>query len=214
MTKQSLYEVLGVEVGATQSHIKAAYKRRAQQTHPDKVGGQADEFKRLQSAYAILSDPERRARYDQTGDDISATGRDLHGQALSAMADLVVRLVEQADVEYSDIIALLRMNIERAAGDNGNKLLHAVSAATKYIKAAERLSYSGEGTDILKSAMESHAKKQEALAATFREQSLLFTTMLSLLDGYSYEHTERPIPTGFMSSRFASAYSTTTTGGI
>lgn len=61
-----LYEVLGVEATATQDEIKKAYRKLALQHHPDK-GGDPEEFKKLNGAYEILSNPEKRAIYDNSG---------------------------------------------------------------------------------------------------------------------------------------------------
>ncbi|KNC49783.1 uncharacterized protein AMSG_06061 [Thecamonas trahens ATCC 50062] len=70
------YEILGVARNATTKQIKAAYRRRARELHPDRNSApDADEmFMRLAEAYAVLSDPETRARYD-AGQDVSSTHR-------------------------------------------------------------------------------------------------------------------------------------------
>ncbi|RRT57597.1 hypothetical protein B296_00047161 [Ensete ventricosum] len=60
----SLYEVLGVPVGASGQEIKAAYRRLALECHPD-VGASANEFLRVHAAYSTLSDPDKRAEYDR-----------------------------------------------------------------------------------------------------------------------------------------------------
>ena len=57
------YEVLGVSAQAPDDVIRAAYKARIRQTHPDS-GGQPGEAQQVNEAYAILSDPARRALYD------------------------------------------------------------------------------------------------------------------------------------------------------
>jgi molecular chaperone DnaJ len=68
--KRDYYEVLGVARGATEQEIKSAYRKLAHQHHPDKNQGDKeseDRFKELSEAYAVLSDPAKRARYDQFG---------------------------------------------------------------------------------------------------------------------------------------------------
>lgn len=70
-TPASLYDVLGIQMGATCQEIKAAYRRLARVSHPDVVAsGQKDssanEFIKIHAAYATLSDPEKRADYDRT----------------------------------------------------------------------------------------------------------------------------------------------------
>jgi molecular chaperone DnaJ len=68
--KRDYYEVLGVERGADEQAIKTAYRKLAHQYHPDKNHGskEAEEkFKEASEAYSVLSDPEKRARYDRFG---------------------------------------------------------------------------------------------------------------------------------------------------
>jgi curved DNA-binding protein CbpA len=62
--KVGQYDVLGVDAGASAEEIKAAYWRLAKKSHPD-AGGSAQEFGDVKLAHAVLSDPERRARYDR-----------------------------------------------------------------------------------------------------------------------------------------------------
>ncbi|KAH0759332.1 hypothetical protein KY290_022825 [Solanum tuberosum] len=61
----SLYEVLGIQIGANSHEIKSAYRKLARILHPDVQNSSAEDFIRVQSAYATLSDPEKRANYDR-----------------------------------------------------------------------------------------------------------------------------------------------------
>ena len=70
MAKRDYYEVLGVDKSASANDIKKAYRRLAMQYHPDKNPGnkEAEEkFKEAAEAYSVLSDADKKARYDQYG---------------------------------------------------------------------------------------------------------------------------------------------------
>ncbi|SHE30763.1 molecular chaperone DnaJ [Caldanaerobius fijiensis DSM 17918] len=64
------YEILGVDRNASQDDIKKAYRKLAKKYHPDMNPGDKEaeqKFKEINEAYEVLSDPEKRARYDQFG---------------------------------------------------------------------------------------------------------------------------------------------------
>ena len=68
--KRDYYEVLGLNKGASEEELKKAYRKLAKQYHPDVNPGDKGaeaKFKELNEAYSVLSDPDKRARYDQFG---------------------------------------------------------------------------------------------------------------------------------------------------
>src|SRR5246127_3831499 len=72
MSKRDYYEVLGLKKGASDDDIKKAYRKLAMKHHPDRNQGDSakaseEKFKEAKEAYEMLSDPQKKAAYDQYG---------------------------------------------------------------------------------------------------------------------------------------------------
>ena len=68
--KRDYYEVLGIQKGASEDEIKKAYKKKAREYHPDLHPDDPsceEKMKEVNEAHEVLSDPEKRQRYDQFG---------------------------------------------------------------------------------------------------------------------------------------------------
>ncbi|MBD3167595.1 molecular chaperone DnaJ [bacterium] len=77
MAKRDYYEVLGIEKSAGSDEIKRAYRKLALQYHPDRNADDPEaeaKFKEIGEAYAVLSDGDKRARYDRFGHDMPGAG--------------------------------------------------------------------------------------------------------------------------------------------
>ncbi len=67
MSSRDYYEILGVSKSASADEIKKAFRKLAVKYHPDKEGGDETKFKEAGEAYEVLSNPDKRGRYDQFG---------------------------------------------------------------------------------------------------------------------------------------------------
>ena len=75
MEFQDYYQTLGVPRTAAQAEIKKAFRKLARENHPDKNPGNAEaerRFKAVNEAHAVLSDPDKRKKYDRLGKDWEA----------------------------------------------------------------------------------------------------------------------------------------------
>src|SRR5688572_1609715 len=89
--KRDYYEVLGVARDASAEDIKSAYRKAALQHHPDRNPGVHEaemRFKEAAEAYAVLADPEKRARYDRFGHEGVASGGGFDPAAFADFEDL------------------------------------------------------------------------------------------------------------------------------
>lgn len=74
--------------------IKAAYRKASTKAHPDKPGGSVDKFARVKFAYDVLSDPERRARYDATGEADPSEPDITRARAMENIAGVLFQLID------------------------------------------------------------------------------------------------------------------------
>lgn len=86
MNMADYYVTLGVPKNASSDEIKKAFRKLAHQHHPDKSGGDEKKFKEINEAYQVLSDKEKRARYDQTGQDFHSQGSSGGGQGFGGFS--------------------------------------------------------------------------------------------------------------------------------
>ena len=90
MTKRDYYEVLGLKKEATPEEIKKAYRKLALKYHPDRNSSDSnaeDKFKEINEAYQVLSNPEKKARYDQFGSAEGMGGFGFQGGGFSDFGD-------------------------------------------------------------------------------------------------------------------------------
>lgn len=116
-----LYETLGVEKDATPGDIKKAYRRKSMKLHPDRNQSSGEDttkkFQALTRAYEVLSDAEKRQRYDETGQaetrepsrsdiiEVSAN------RSLLGLFDQVLESLTETDLKHTDIVYVMRESV-------------------------------------------------------------------------------------------------------
>lgn len=109
---KDLYKILGINKDATAKEIKGAYRKRANETHPDKQGDEsAEEFKEVSMAYLVLSNPDKRKRYDD-GDD----PENLHAEqdhVTQKLAQLFIQTLSSVDTKHQDVFLTMRSTLTK-----------------------------------------------------------------------------------------------------
>lgn len=141
----TLYDDLGVSKNADRATIKRAYRKRAQKLHPDRPEGNAERFHQITRAYDVLYDDARRAHYDQTGQDGQ---EDKQGDLMRRLAALFMQLVEQHDVDRTDIVLLMRQAMQNAKQSTAASIGKAEKQISKYERAKKRLKKNGGGENL------------------------------------------------------------------
>jgi curved DNA-binding protein CbpA len=130
MTK-NLYDILGVDKGASQEEIKQAYKKKAKENHEDK-GGDKETMADINRAAMVLRDPERRERYDATGNEDKDN---FDHEFMAYVNNLFLRIIQENDVDSRDLIGLFREHTDRLI-DDGH---HTIKETKKQIKRLEKV---------------------------------------------------------------------------
>ena len=189
----NLYNHLGVRSDASMDEIKAAYRTKTKQHHPDK-GGDSVKFRAIAEAYKILSNPQTRARYDQTGQ--TTTVPDLLSTSLSLLANWIKQIVDSpTDLEKTDLIDIMKEQVKKelsAIDDHhrkAKKALHRINHVKKH------LSINGSGAPpILFTTMDERRNEVVAHLRQLEHGKKVMAKISELLDDYTYQYEVQDAP--------------------
>jgi len=179
----NLYDELGLPTNCTADEIKQMYRSLAQQHHPDK-GGDEDTFKRIKLAYEVLSDPDRRAEYDATGETQEVIT--VRSEALRELAGLVTYCITKINPDRDDLILVMKNELNehvRQIKDNIIKCNNHIINLNKIIKKINRKK---EGEDFIKSILEEQIRNRERELTNFNRKLEISDYMYELIEDYYY----------------------------
>lgn len=192
----NLYDELGVPSTADEQEIRQAYRRRAQQCHPDK-GGDKEEFQRVKQAFDVLGDPERRESYDATGDVLELEQEHILAEARDLIATLYRNIVLKLKegVAYVDVVAHMTSSLESSTRDL-NKELSRQEVVTKMLKSANDRLRHKRGTDsYLYRAGDEMLRNELKKTANMKRGQLVLAAAADMCKEYTYDTEEAPAKT-------------------
>ena len=186
------YDTLGVPKTASRDDIKRAYRRKSKAAHPDR-GGDHREMVAVNRAYDTLSDPEKRSRYDQTGED-GAPGKSQDDMARDAVMQVFAAMAEQAS-DYDNVVdmveRMLKANLDKIKGD----IATAAKRVTKLERSAKRLKCKGE-RNFLGLLLADQIVKGKAGIENAQTGVAVIERAREMLSDFTWKTDDRPAPVG------------------
>jgi|HubBroStandDraft_1064217.scaffolds.fasta_scaffold247587_1 curved DNA-binding protein CbpA len=178
-----LYDKLGVPKDADPAQLKRAYHRKAKSLHPDK-GGDAKQFAEVSHAWMVLSNPERRERYDRDGEE--TVQFDALSKASTLISQIFLGLMDQEDVDHVDMVALTLVNVKNVRTQAIDKRKAAEAKGKRFKKTLKRINYKGGKQDLLASLMNQKIGDCEKEARFFEAELEHIDLAIGLLEDYEY----------------------------
>jgi len=179
------YETLGLERGADDQAVKAAYRKLVKAVHPDS-GGEPEAFGRLQASYDLLKDPVRRKVYDNTGYDPQlADPRDLQG--ILKLETLVNDFIlDEREPGSFDPVAAMRRKL---SDDIVKSRFHILELERHRARVRQHLDRLGRrpAADILGSMLRTRSQSIADAIRSAEAQIEATEQAYTILEGYSYE---------------------------
>jgi curved DNA-binding protein CbpA len=194
--RRNPYEALGVAADASTDDIRSAYRRKAKATHPDH-GGDAAAFDEVTKAYDLLTDPQRRLTYDETGV-FEEQAVDPDAAATALIRHLVDQLAEQiGDEVFEDIVTHMRRHLEEVAGKIRQSIKKDARKAGRIEALAERFNRSA-GDNFIRAHLAFKAKAIRQQVKAGEAEIVKIQRAKELLADFTFTTDVRPEPEMFL----------------
>lgn len=172
------YETLGVARNATPDEIKQAYRREAGKAHPDREGGSGERMASVNRAYHCLSDPDRRATYDRTGNDNG--GNSVGDEAVKMVLQLFADALTQ-DVDR-DFVGFVRTTLTNRQASAKADLKRLSRAVVKIEKKRDRVRAKEGAPNLFQQLVDANVRRINEAIHNGESELQVFEAALALLD--------------------------------
>lgn len=202
-----LYAELGVAKDADAATIKRAHRKRVSKTHPDVSGGDAEAFRKAQHAYLVLADPERRKRYDETGDEGEQGQRSRSPEEMEAeeatqiLGALVAAMISDPGttdhaISHTDFAAQMRAVLESSGRTRKSELAQTERQIVRAEKMAKRWrkkkKRGDKAPDLIAAMFASQIAGMRQRIEAIQRAERVNDRVLAMVDAYEYEHDPAP----------------------
>ena len=196
----NLYETLGVATTAARDEIKAAFRRLAKTAHPDMHGGDRVAFARIQTAYGVLMNPERRARYDATGEIVEEGPDNAHGAALACLSQTFDEALDQTlkqgmEPQHADLVALMRDQLEAGLQARDKERLQGAETRAKWRGLRDRFTTRGDCPNVMAGIIESRITGIDQITRRLDEADAVVRAALEILASHEFRFEAPPSAT-------------------
>ena len=179
----SFYETLGIDPAAKPAEIKKAYRTKSRKHHPDKVGGDGTRQAEINRAYAVLSDPVKKLRYDAIGE---GGIEDSLEQRLAKDAAALFRQAIAVFGPDGDLAQEAKRLARKGKADLAVAKEDAMSSLVKLNKVKKGLRHTAAGPDVLGDMLDNEIRANEARLRLLTEEAAYVGKLVLYLDGWSY----------------------------
>jgi len=177
------YATIGVPQDATPEEIKKAYRERSKELHPDANNGDDKGFAELAKAYEVLSDQERRKKYDETGDD---SEKNDEAQVSSIITTLTIVFLDHEDVKTKSLTEFIKKAINEQLKGGNDAIKKAEKEIEKATHAKNRIVRKELGHNLILSVLENKIKDSNSAIIRHKAAIALFHKVLEEIEVYSY----------------------------
>lgn len=182
----SHYATLDVDAKASVDEIKKAFRKKASAAHPDK-GGSKELMQAVNQAYEVLSDPDRRAKYDATGE--SSQEVTIEQKAIQLLTQLFTMALD----EDGNIITIVRDALKGAQDQANVDLKKAERRNKRLITRRDKIAVKS-GENLVHLLIDAQVDRGTRKIASIKEAIEITKVALQMLDDYTSTEEARVVP--------------------
>lgn len=194
------YEILGVGKDVDEDGVKKAFRKKAQENHPDR-GGDTKRFQLVVWAKSVLSDDKRRAHFDSTGQDSDPMVEEK--ELRKELAMLVINQIESSSTDNFAVLDIVREFVQTSKHGKLNELKILKLRREKLDRALRRIKVK-RGENLIGSIVIATMEKHRRSIANLEHIISKHDKLLSMIDDYEYV-VDQSAPTGYITINFVSS---------